>query len=622
MYVYTAAPKNLYKSTDGGDNFTLIAAFPYSNIGRFDSDPVDASIIYASGNNYLYVSTDSGATWGSKVGPKVSGVDLQVSYLCIDVADRNTLYIACRNYTTGYGCYKATTGPAVVSGDWVANGLASLDTCQLIQDPSDPLKLYMLVDDGDGKFWYTEDGGANWYMSTPTANATVNYIENAIAVLGLTQIPPQTKRPVYLAAYNASETGRVMLVTTDNGGTFPKVWQDTSVTMSGPNSWFMVDPTNDDIIYRLMEGNAAKASSDRGDTWQTWFNLRSTFLEAHLSRLTESALVVAGSQSYLYRTQDRFASPPSWVSVGPAGVSLLSFALDANNPYIGYALGTDGKVYKTTNVEASPITWDAGTAAGLSTSAQWIYAADGQLWVVGTRYSSTVLRKSTDEGATWASPTDPSGSITSLIRGCLFADPGNPLRLWVCASNGRYGIWLTEDGGTTWAAVYGDNATDGYQCYSLSWVPDLPQAFLAGHKGGVLISKDNGLSFGPISADVGSSSRKFLSIAAGWPPPPAYTITADTTLAANDDGSWAFPVPILMSGTSLTLTLPVITAAVYAAHALNPISVTNLDASALTVQGQSSQKIDGASTVTQTQDVTALYYPALVAGGAYAWHKG
>ena len=69
---YANLGAGVYRSTDGGTTWTVLATAPFVGIGFYDLvvDPVDKKILYAATTNGFYVSVNSGASWSRKRSTK------------------------------------------------------------------------------------------------------------------------------------------------------------------------------------------------------------------------------------------------------------------------------------------------------------------------------------------------------------------------------------------------------------------------------------------------------------------------------------------------------------------------------------------------------------------------
>jgi len=79
-------PFGLFKSTNGGTNWTQISVAGAENIKLVAVDPAAAGIVYASATNGLFKSLDGGETWN------LTGLEAPVLTLGFDPADASIVY--------------------------------------------------------------------------------------------------------------------------------------------------------------------------------------------------------------------------------------------------------------------------------------------------------------------------------------------------------------------------------------------------------------------------------------------------------------------------------------------------------------------------------------------------
>lgn len=178
----------IYKSTDGGLNWTHMGLTAQSIISKIIVDPSNADIIYAatmgipffeSADRGLYKSTDGGLNWNQVL---FVDEDAGIIDMVMSPADPQILYAASWNRirnnqsTVVYGpdahIYKSTNG----GNTWttLTNGLPSFNTCRigLAISQQNPSKLYAMIVDTTlvlQGVYKTTNGGSSW------TNATGNF---------------------------------------------------------------------------------------------------------------------------------------------------------------------------------------------------------------------------------------------------------------------------------------------------------------------------------------------------------------------------------------------------------------------------------------------------------------
>jgi photosystem II stability/assembly factor-like uncharacterized protein len=168
--IYAGTNDNIFKSTDGGNNWTPVnAGLPsYFYVYSLAIDPGTPGNLYAATYSHgVYKSTNGGASWAAiNSGLPLSTTAGYVLSLAIDPATPTTLYAG-----TYDGVYKSTDS----GGNWTAAGsgppadtglsLSYASVSSLAVDPCTPTTVYAGTDWGVYK---STNGGASWtYPALP-----------------------------------------------------------------------------------------------------------------------------------------------------------------------------------------------------------------------------------------------------------------------------------------------------------------------------------------------------------------------------------------------------------------------------------------------------------------------
>jgi photosystem II stability/assembly factor-like uncharacterized protein len=170
----------IYRSEDGGKNWTNLGLKKSDHIGRVVVDPRDSKVVYVAaegplwgpgGDRGLYKTIDGGKDWKAvlTVSENTGVVDV-----ALDPASPDIIYAAAYQrrrhvFTLIDGgpesaIYKSTDAGA--TWNKLKNGLPAVDTGRigLAVSPVDPNVVYATVEAADGKggIFRSEDKGANW----------------------------------------------------------------------------------------------------------------------------------------------------------------------------------------------------------------------------------------------------------------------------------------------------------------------------------------------------------------------------------------------------------------------------------------------------------------------------
>lgn len=465
--LYAATDRGLYKSLDGGVNWTLLNnGLPptsgdnvTSNVRAVVVDPQSPDTLYATvraipntapegvWQGGVYKSIDSGATWESKsVGlanyAGSSNASLAIpenttsNYWCLvmDPLDPRTLYVGDFSYGT-YGLYKTTdgadswdvvtyeTGPdqnMELGWSWANLGITALAI-----DPQDPDRLYY----GGGMCVFkTNDGGLSWQQVYTKQTEAGTWESNGFETHGMydIEIDPANPDNVYVG-YTDIDFQK----STDGGNSFKRC---QTMTWHGGNVFDVtIDPDHPNILYAGVgwwEHNSGwlVRSEDYGETWTITGNTANGLPDARVR-----AVVIDPSSPVDNRTI--------------------------------YVTSENYGVYKSVN---GGLTWDPennGLGTNLYTYKMVMDPFDPATLYVGIRApieDSTVLGgvyKTTDGALTW---TKVNVDLELPDVEDLAIDPANPDILFV-ATGQHYvqpsgpldpgGVFRSTDGGAHWDLV-------------------------------------------------------------------------------------------------------------------------------------------------------------------------
>lgn len=233
---------NLYKSTDGGNTWTNISAFPASSHGSaltFAFDHIDSMNLYVTVDTqfdqYLYKSTNKGEGWNYVSKPPISPLEMKTD---IFLPDR--IYL--------YSYYKATDDDGFTWYDAYAGLANNIDYLSFYQNRETTRLLYVLRKDGlysstnDTIYWQFVDGSDELPIYfRPTGFYSDRYMSNIF-------IEPVSKELYLGTAEGIYKTSIVTNVKEDD-----KQPRNFSLNQNYPNPF-----NNSTIIsYHLAEGGLA-----------------------------------------------------------------------------------------------------------------------------------------------------------------------------------------------------------------------------------------------------------------------------------------------------------------------------------------------------------------------------
>ncbi len=310
----------VFKSTDAGANWSESnSGLRVLGIQTLVGDPTDPAIVYAGGDEGLFKSINSGASWNQQAAFQVtlftSGILPPVSRasvhsLLIDYTNPNILYA--ETHRTG-GCFtgdgllfKSTDGGVNWSDSISPNESGCLADALMAMDPTDPNTLYLrfgaVYEGGDLTLYRSTDGGARWTFAgvgadegyrtlnalviDPTTPSTL-YAATSGGVFqtadggGKWSVTGLAKVNVNLVAIDPLQpnvlyagTFRGLFKSTDSGASWAPIGDglgdllDARPTLIPWDSALVVDPDHTDVLYLGTSGYGVLKSVDGGATWE------------------------------------------------------------------------------------------------------------------------------------------------------------------------------------------------------------------------------------------------------------------------------------------------------------------------------------------------------------------
>ncbi|HZO92584.1 MAG TPA: hypothetical protein VFB22_02360 [Candidatus Baltobacteraceae bacterium] len=479
------AGDGIYHTTDGGRHWTRMGLEATSQIARIAIDPRDPNrlLVAALGDPFkdtpergVFRSTDGGKTW-----TKTLYVDASTgaSDLAVDPNDPQVVYAgmwtfrrSAWHFSSGGpqdGLYKSTDGGATwhrLTGAGLPPGTTG--RIGLAIAPSDPKRVYALIESKEGLLWRSDDGGATW---TRTSSNTL--IDERPFYYTRLIVDPHDANHLFSVS--------VLLAESTNGGA---TWHVSGKRLHGDHhdAWISA---NGRTIVEANDGGVA-LSRDGGATWQ-WRNVIPVAQFYHVSADRETPYRVCGGLQdngvwcAPSRTgESRGILPQDWLRAG-GGDGTFSVA-DPRAPWtiVSSSGGGDnaGEIWRVDTRtqsarDVSPYLRDQNVVAPSRLRYRFNWETplafdphDARVMYAG----GNVLFRTTDGGMRWTpisgdltrdmrSRQTLSGGLTLDVTGAetfdtLLAIAPSPLvagQIWVSTDDGL--VQLTRDGGKHWSNV-------------------------------------------------------------------------------------------------------------------------------------------------------------------------
>jgi len=466
----------IYKSTDGGANWTLLSGTSGSNttFRRIVVDPKDSQKVYAAGYN-LWYSTNGGTSWTQTTCGASSGYYYFTDVVLDSVNGTGTtsiVYAAIGSIWSGSngsnGIYRSTAGGA---GPWTAIGTASygngfpasnIGRITLLPAPSSPKQMYILIQSiatrGSLGIWYTADATAT--PVTWTAKSTTNYCSTQCwyDMTGVVHPTDPTRLVV---------GGLDNYLSTDSGGTLSLMsrWNYGDSTYSHADHHHMVMP-DATTLYDANDGGffvgAINWSTPLSTVWASKNPGLSTLQFYGFAQHPTDATMFQGG---LQDNGQFYFNGTSWLEVagGDGGAS----AWDPSNAAYAYEEYVYAGIKRNSNMTGSPSSWTCIRNINGCSSCSGSCVPDGRCAFIApfcldandpnTIYTGTyyfyknAAARTTTTSTAWTqtSTTDLTvGSATAYVTAIHSArNNGTAGTLYVGTSNCK--AWYSNDGGTT-----------------------------------------------------------------------------------------------------------------------------------------------------------------------------
>ncbi len=471
----------VYKSTDGGENWTNVGLKDSEHIAKILIDPADGNNVLACATGHLWDDSDSGGVYKTTDGGKswnkvLAGANNSsgCALMARSKQEPKTIYASMwdfrrqgwtfRSGGPGSGLFKSTDG-----GDhWTeikdanAKGLPAKPwgRVAVAVAPSKPQVVYANIEAEKGRGLYrSDDGGANW-----TKLDSSNFMVWRPFYFGNLIVDPKDENKIF-------KPDLILLYSTDGGKTF-------NVVSGGAHGDFhdvWIDPQNTNIVIAGDDGGLWR-SEDGGNRWKHQMNLPvSQFYH------------VSTDNSDPYHVYGGLQDNSSWVgdSSYPGGVTnsrwenmfggdgfwMFEDTSDPNYIYAEAQGGEIGRVNRYTHegrgIKPLPNYGEKKLRFNWNTPIHMSPNEKGTIYI-GAQY----LFRSRDHGQTWEriSPdlttNDPekqkqeeSGGVTvdnssAEMYTTIYSiseSPKNGQVIWVGTDDGN--VQITRDGAKTWTNV-------------------------------------------------------------------------------------------------------------------------------------------------------------------------
>lgn len=475
----------LYKSTDGGKTWKNVGLRKTQYISRILIDPSDPQhvIVGALGDVFAnstargaYVTFNGGKTWSKTldVGPSSGVSDLAMNPHTPNVIFAGVWEFQRRPWTFRSGgkrdgIYRSTDGGRTwhrLSGGGLPTGITG--RIGLAVAPSDPNRVYALIEAKHGILWRSDDDGTTWKLVSSNT-----LVDQRPFYFSHIEVDPSNPNTVYTASTSLAES-------TDGGRHFKAIAQ----SVHGDFHAIWIAP-NDPNRMIVGEDGGYALTVNGGQTWAFWANLPiGQFYRVGLGN--DNPYTICGG----LQDNNSYCGPSNSLDI--AGITNAAWYAvvydddgqwaipDPHDPNIIWSDGQDGALFRFDRTSreytfAEPYFTSVQQDYDIASSPyrfNWESPIGFAPWNPHTIwFGGNVVFQTTDRGLTWK-PISPDltrndkahqgpsgGPITHDVTGAEYTDTildieGSQLsrgEIWVGTDDGL--VQLTRDGGKYWKNV-------------------------------------------------------------------------------------------------------------------------------------------------------------------------
>ena len=479
----------VYKSVDGGDNWTNVGLKNSERIAAVAVDPTNTKTVYVCATGPLwsdgdergiYKTIDGGTTWTRVL--KGANLSTGCSALSMDKSDPKTLYATMWDFRrqgwtfrsggvnetafSGSGLFKSTDGGATWTelDEKSATGLPSKPwgRVAVAAAPSNPKVVYAMVEAVMPKngLYRSDDGGRTWRALDRSQMMIWRpfYFANLI-------VDPKNENNLYKA-------GGSLIYSNDGGNSF----SDVSGGAHGDFHVVWIDPANSSHVMTGDDGGLWH-SYDGGNNWWKAQNLPvSQFYHVSVDMdrpyhvyggLQDNSSWVGDSQYpggiTNSRWENMYGGDGFWMFVDPSDPDYIY--AESQGGYIGRV---NRKTHESRGIQPLPaykegklrLNWNApihvGKKGAVYLGSQFLFrsADHGQTWErISPDLTTNDPEKQKQEESGGVSVDNSSAEMHTTIY-AIAESPRNANTIWVGTDDGN--VQVTRDEGKTWNNVVGN----------------------------------------------------------------------------------------------------------------------------------------------------------------------
>ena len=463
--IYAATNNGIWKTSDGGNNWTNLFSGGFYDI---EFKPGDPTTLYITSDQF-YKSTDSGLSWTHITNGLPADTLVNRAQIAVSPDQPDWVYFLCGKQSGSqfYGIYRSvnsgnsfvlqTNSPNMFgyASDGSDNSGQSWYDMAITVNPNDATEIYI----GGVNVWKSNDAGLTWLIVSHWVHPSS---------IGYTHADIHFLEAFGKTVYCGSDGG--VFRTNNYGGDWSDITtgiqimqfyrlgnstQDYNMVIGGAQdngtnqlkngSWkhvlgadgmeALVDYTTDQIMFGCIQGGAIRKTMDGGSNWSSVTGTITEYgawVTPYVMHPTDHNTLFAGYQN-VWKTTD---GGINWALISTWGsATIKSLAVAPSNPDYIYAANYSD-IYMTSDGGSN---WSNVTTGLPSNAITYIavHPDDPQtLWVTLSGFSSgNKVYKSTNGGSSW---TNISGSLPNIPANCITVQKNSDENLYLGMDVGVY----------------------------------------------------------------------------------------------------------------------------------------------------------------------------------------
>lgn len=521
MYCGTE-PGEVYKSIDGGNNWTLTSKGEDfgSGVTSVEVDPVNPQIVFAGGNDGVFRSIDGGTNWTNVLPNSNFGVN----EILINAGNTQIVLAA-----TDKGLYRSTDGGVNWTQlfinktyDLKMNVVTSSTVYLLRNNPNDEICEFAISTDS-GLTWTVQTTG--WYTSTDPAR------NDGGGRLAVTPADPNRVYAYLIGEAKANDYGYIGVYKSTNGGiswTLPNgpaggPYDANHINLAiGEPTWLyhqgfyncaiMANPTDADDI--IVGGLSTYHSTDGAATFESINGYAGGFLSMHVDN---QDFRVIGNEFWIttdggiYHSTDFFTTQPDFKMSGVHGSDYWGFGSGWNEDVLVGGLYHNGNLAYHENYGAGNFLELGGGEA----STGYVNPGNNRKTYFSDIDGKIIPLNLNDPIQNSAFSIDPNESYWSAESSEMEFHP-NCYNIAYVGKNAD--IWKTTDGGGSFQLLHNFSASTNAYIAHIEVASDNSDVIYthlrpaSGAVGTLYKTVDGGVNWSQLTIPSGNSSRLLIAV--------------------------------------------------------------------------------------------------------------